>query len=141
MSDQGGQSVIGCLQLLSDKSQIFLSANAAQFYSLHATLLNVLENGRRRHILSGIAFVAYLPVTLERDDQGTEHSPPQQILQRNVRRIESTEAVHDGNCTTLFALADVSMAGFHVHCQMRIESVFTFYLHPTLQTFQKLGTF
>lgn len=63
ISDKGEQSVIGCPQLFSDKYQISLSAVAAQFHPLHATLMSFSENARR-HILRRTTIVAYLPGTL-----------------------------------------------------------------------------
>lgn len=43
LSVGGEQSVMGCLQLFSDCSQISRKARAVQFYSLHEKLMNFLN--------------------------------------------------------------------------------------------------
>lgn len=50
---------------------MFSSAAAPRFYTLHTTLLNFVEEQRRRMILAGKPSITYLSTTLK--DQYTEN--------------------------------------------------------------------
>lgn len=52
-------SVLGCIQLFCDSSQIFLSARLQLLYPFHKTLLNIDDSIRRKLILNGEDVVAY----------------------------------------------------------------------------------
>lgn len=47
------QSSVGCLQLFSDKSRTSLNGGSLSAYRLQITLLNLSEEQRRGHIVSG----------------------------------------------------------------------------------------
>lgn len=63
------QSVVGCLQLYSEKSQTSLSAAPYAFHPLHITLLYFSKEMRRKQIVFGSSVVSYLPIRLSERDE------------------------------------------------------------------------
>lgn len=59
------QSIVGCVRVFSDKSQISPAARCMKFYSLHIILLNFIEELKRHCILSETSIVEYLPIFFE----------------------------------------------------------------------------
>ena len=55
-------SFVGLVQLYSDKSQNSLKASSFQFYPLNITLLNFSDEHRKKCIVEGKTFRAFLPV-------------------------------------------------------------------------------
>lgn len=54
-------SLLVCIKLFSEKSQIVLSASSLQVYPLHTALLNIDESIRRESISNGEREVANEP--------------------------------------------------------------------------------
>lgn len=68
----GVRSKIRCLQPFSDVLQVSLLAEALQFYSLHVTILNFLENRRKALIPKqiGKTAIVYFPLHFEVQNSG-----------------------------------------------------------------------
>lgn len=54
-------SVVLWIELISDRSQVYLFVNSLQFYPHHKTLLNIEESIRQQIISSGRKLFAFLP--------------------------------------------------------------------------------
>lgn len=64
------------MQLNSSKSQIFLGSGSTTFYSLHATILNLLKKACRSLTASGKSVAVYRPVNCLRalsKSEGVDH--------------------------------------------------------------------
>lgn len=61
LKTDGIESIVGAIQVFSDKSQMTLSSDSVQFYTLHLTLLNLRNETHTRHINSGSSVISYLP--------------------------------------------------------------------------------
>lgn len=66
VAENGVQSLVGCLQMYSDMSQTSLVAGEVVLYSLHWTILNVLEQTRQHHISNESTIIEYTPASYKR---------------------------------------------------------------------------
>lgn len=72
----GVQSIVGCVQIFGDKSQILLAAGSLKFCLLHITLLSFAEKFRKHCILSEASIVANLPIFFKAPCLITESNTP-----------------------------------------------------------------
>lgn len=66
-------SFVGLVQIYSDKSKTSLKESAFLFYPLHITLLNFSEEHRRKCIVNGSTFLAFLPVSFYKVREGVKY--------------------------------------------------------------------
>lgn len=63
-ASDGIRSLVECLEMFNDKSQVTLFDGLLLFYALHATLLYFSEGRRRKLVANGKTFVTYCLVKL-----------------------------------------------------------------------------
>lgn len=86
------QSVIGCVQVFSDKYQTSLKAGGLAFYPLYVTLINFSGKMGHLQILSKAAVLAYLLVTFESRLTKEKCSRP---ASRRRERAAALESLHE----------------------------------------------
>lgn len=84
----GVSSSAGFLKLISDKSQVSLSAGAMQFYPLHATLSKFSGKRRRKWISIGRAVMTYVPVKFEAKHPYQPHKSLRNAESRGFSKID-----------------------------------------------------
>lgn len=72
-------SEIGFVQCYSNISRTLLGAIGHQFYSLHLTLRNFLEDERRKQLMSSRMVLAYFPTELHINEKLDDFPNPLQM--------------------------------------------------------------
>lgn len=99
------RSFAGMIQLYSDKSQTSLKESSFQFYPMHMTLLNFSEQDRRQNIVSGRTTIAFLPVKINRIENGKK-------VEVNPSRVEYLKLLHRSIDAVLEELKKAALEGF-----------------------------
>lgn len=124
-SDNKLQSVVGFVQMYSEKSQISLKAGGLTFYPLHITLLNFSEKMRLLLISPGAPFPGYLSVAFHSNTSGTIESKSRR---KGYQRVEALRSLHECIKMCLKPLTE------KVNCgnACRTKSGTCIFLHPAL---------
>ncbi|NJK52916.1 MAG: hypothetical protein HC936_08975 [Leptolyngbyaceae cyanobacterium SU_3_3] len=134
------KSVVGCVQLYSDKSQTSLKAGGLTFYPLHITLMNFSEKIRRLQIMSGATVLGYLPVEF--------HSSSSDNLQANSKskgqfRVGALRALHECIELCLMPLAEKAQCGHACRTKcgtcIKVHFALTSYIADIPETEDLLG--
>ena len=113
----GTQSMVGCLQVYSDKSVTSLTSHSFVFYPLHLTLINFSEERRRSLIGNGSTVVAYLPVTTNSSANFSLQQREGMMKKKVLDKVNRLLALHE---TVEFCLEEVSkLAEVGVVCETR----------------------
>lgn len=95
-------SVVGYLQVYSDKSQTFYFASSYAFYPLHIAFLSFTKNIRGKEIVSGSTIVSYLPVVYS-------HSGAVTVSKKD--RVQAVNVLHICVNYVMRPLANIAVEG------------------------------
>ena len=98
-------SFVGLVQIYSDKSRTSLKESAFQFYPIHITLLNFHDDYRRKCIVNGSTFLAFLPVTFYKIENGIK-------IPTDVDRTQKLRLLHLAIDFALQYVRELGYTGF-----------------------------
>ena len=104
-AESGESSFVGLIQIYTDKSKTTLKSSGFQFYPVHINLLNYSEEHRRRCIVNGLTFTAFLPVKFYTKDGNN-------WVQTGVSRELKLAILHKALSYILQEIKDVAYKGF-----------------------------
>lgn len=110
-------SFVGLVQIYSDKSQNSLKSSSFQFYPLHITLLNFSDEYRKKCIVAGKTFVAFLPVSFFRNQEGNNYN----MERRTFGRKQRLRMLHLAIDYILDELKTVAFCGFRCLDKLQIH--------------------
>lgn len=128
----GFRSVVGCLQLFSDSSQVSMNAGALQIYSLYATLLNFTESDRRRRIMTGDKIVVYFSVSFTVAGEKSVSTDHIKVTSQTKTQSRRLKALHESIAFSLRSLLEIALSG--IVCRTKGCTRFILYLLLTSYT-------